>query len=66
MISTLPVGATGQSPTKSREPTGPQGLAAVLLKLGDIPAEYGATAACDSREAAASSVTFTCCGKLAE
>jgi len=63
-ISRYPLGATGQELTKTSEKTDADGLAKVLLKLGDIPAEYGVTATCSSCEASASSVTFTCCGKL--
>jgi hypothetical protein len=64
MISTFPAGAAGQELTKSSETTSAQGLADVQLKLGNIPAEYGVTATCASCEPSASSVTFTCCGKL--
>jgi hypothetical protein len=39
-------------------------MADVMLKLGNIPAEYGVTATCNSCEPSANSVTFTCCGKL--
>lgn len=63
-ISTFPAGAEGFSLSKSSEAANAQGLADVLLKLGNIPAEYGVTATCNSCEASASSVTFTCCGKL--
>ncbi|HBE88317.1 MAG TPA: hypothetical protein DDW67_04160 [Elusimicrobia bacterium] len=63
-ISTWPVGAQGQELSKSTEAS-VNGLADVLLKLGNIPAEYGVTAACNTCEASASTVTFTCCGKLA-
>ena len=63
-ISTWPAGAIGYKLTKSSGTTSPQGLADVQLKLGNIPAEYGVTATCASCEASASSVTFTCCGKL--
>jgi hypothetical protein len=62
-ISTFPVGATGQELTKSSETT-VNGLANVLLKLGNIPAEYGVTATCASCEVSSRTVTFTCCGKL--
>ena len=62
-ISTFPAGATGQELSKSSETTS-AGLADVLLKLGNIPAEYGVTATCRDCEASASTVTFTCCGKL--
>jgi len=63
-ISTYPAGAAGFFLSKSSEATNPQGQADVLLRLGDIPAEYGVTATCNTCEASASSVTFTCCGKL--
>jgi hypothetical protein len=63
-ISTWPAGAQGQELSKSSEATNAQGLADVLLRLGNIPAEYGVTAACPSCEASAGTVTFTCCGKL--
>lgn len=62
-ISTFPIGAIGQSLTKSSE-TIINGRADVLLKLGNIPAEYGVTATCNTCEPSASSATFTCCGKL--
>jgi len=63
-ISTFPFGATGQELSKFSQTTDANGLADVLLKLGNIPAEYGVTATCRDCEASASSVTFTCCGKL--
>ena len=63
-ISTYPAGAAGFFLSKSSEATNPQGRAEVLLKLGDIPAEYGVTATCDSCEPSSNTVTFTCCGKL--
>jgi hypothetical protein len=63
-VSTYPAGAAGFSLSKSSEATNPQGLADVLLKLGNIPAEYGVTATCPSCEASSDTVTFTCCGKL--
>ncbi len=63
-ISTFPAGAVGQELTKSSETTDANGLADVTLKLGNIPAEYGITATCPACEASASTVTFTCCGKL--
>jgi len=63
-ISSYPGTALGQSLSKSSETTDSQGVADVSLKLGNIPAEYGVTAACGSCEPSASSVTFTCCGKL--
>ncbi len=62
-ISTFPAGATGQELSKSSETTR-AGLADVLLKLGNIPAEYGVTATCRDCDASASTITFTCCGKL--
>lgn len=62
-ISTWPAGAQGQELSKSTEAS-VNGLADVLLKLGNIPAEYGVTATCDSCEPSASTATFTCCGKL--
>lgn len=63
-ISTFPVGATGFALSKSSESTNPQGHADVLLRLGNIPAEYGVTATCNTCEPSASTATFTCCGKL--
>ncbi|HOI41509.1 MAG TPA: hypothetical protein PK523_01060 [Elusimicrobiales bacterium] len=63
-ISTFPAGAEGFALSKSSESTNPQGHADVLLRLGNIPAEYGVTATCNTCEPSASSVTFTCCGKL--
>ena len=63
-ISTFPVGAIGQELSRSSGTTDAAGLADVILKLGNIPAEYGVTATCPTCEASASSVTFTCCGKL--
>ncbi|MBU4446024.1 MAG: fibronectin type III domain-containing protein, partial [Elusimicrobia bacterium] len=63
-ISTFPAGAEGQELSKSSEATNQNGLASTQLTLGNIPAEYGVTATCNSCEASASSVTFTCCGKL--
>jgi hypothetical protein len=63
-VSAYPAGAEGFSLSKSSEATNTQGLADVLLKLGSIPAEYGVTATCANCEALASSVTFTCCGKI--
>lgn len=62
-VSTWPAGAEGQELSKSSETT-KNGLADVLLKLGNIPAEYGVAVTCPSCEAGASSHTFTCCGKL--
>ncbi|MCG2724787.1 MAG: hypothetical protein L6420_00795, partial [Elusimicrobia bacterium] len=63
-ISTFPAGATGWELTLLSTNTNSDGLAGTQLKLGNIPAEYGVTATCNSCEASASSVTFTCCGKL--
>lgn len=63
-ISTWPAGAQGQELSKSTEAANANGIADVLLRLGNIPAEYDVTAICNSCEASASSVTFTCCGKL--
>lgn len=63
-VSTYPAGAEGFSLSKSSEATNAQGLADVLLNLGNIPAEYGVTATCGKCEASARSVPFTCCGKL--
>ncbi|HBB67656.1 MAG TPA: hypothetical protein DEQ38_03420 [Elusimicrobia bacterium] len=63
-ISAYPQGATGQVLSKQSETTDANGLAGVQLKLGNLPAEYKVTATCPSCEVTASSVTFTCCGKL--
>ena len=63
-ISTYPIGSIGYELSKSSEATNAQGLADVQLRLGDIPAEYGVTATCPSCVPSASTVTFTCCGKL--
>lgn len=62
-ISTWPAGAQGQELSKSTEVV-VNGLADVRIKLGNIPAEYGVTATCNSCEPSASSATFACCGKL--
>lgn len=63
-LSRAPEFASGQQLSKTSGRTDAQGLADVLLKLGNIPAEYEVTATCSSCEASASSVTFVCCGKL--
>ncbi|MBU4445325.1 Ig-like domain-containing protein, partial [bacterium] len=63
-ISKFPDFAVGQELTKTSEQTNSQGLADVLLQLGNIPAEYGVTAKCETCASETSSVTFTCCGKL--
>jgi hypothetical protein len=59
-VSTFPAGA---SLSKSSETT-VNGMADVILKLGNIPAEYNVTATCNSCEPSSNTVTFTCCGKL--
>ena len=63
-ISTFPAGAEGFVLSKSSEATNANGFADVLLRLGNIPAEYGVTATCNTCEPSASTATFTCCGKL--
>ncbi|MCG2726404.1 MAG: fibronectin type III domain-containing protein, partial [Elusimicrobia bacterium] len=62
--STFPAGATGWELTLLSTNTDENGLASTRLMLGNIPAEYGVTATCPSCVPSASSVTFTCCGKL--
>jgi len=64
-ISRYPIGAIGQELTISSTTTDQNGQAITQLKLGNIPAEYGVVAICSDCVPEFSSVTFSCCGKLA-
>ncbi len=59
-ISSAPVGATGQGVLPAQATTGSNGLAQAVLTLGNIPADYYATATIPG----GSSVTFHECAKL--